>query len=159
MNCNDGKCNKIRKEGIVHEENICLKLNKKNMHIELNKNMARAVLNFIECKSFYIFIFTMAITIFLLDIEAHYFTDFNLYGYHSCIADTIRGNGTINASQFTTCATDYGERSQSLIPLIIITNGISVYAILHNITLKRKLNSIDAKLNKNMIRYHENIFL
>ena len=139
MNCNDGKCNKIRKEGIVHEENICL---------ELNKNMARAVLNFIECKSFYIFVITTAITILLVDIEIYYFTDFNLYGYHSCIADTIRGNGTINASQFTTCITDYSERSQSLLPFTIIINIISFCFILHNITLKRKLNSIDVKLNK-----------
>ncbi len=168
MNCNDGKCGKIRKEGIVHEENICLKSNKKDMCIKSNKkdmciklikNIARAVLNFIEYKYSYIFIITMAITIFLLDIEIYYFTDFNLHGYHSCIVDAIRGNVTTNESQFTTCIINYGERSESLILLIIIINVMSVFSILHNIILKRELNSIDAKLNKNMNMYHENIFL
>ena len=147
MNCNDGKCNKIRKEGIVHEENSCLKLNKKHMCIESIKNKIHAVLN-IKYKYFYAFLISTAITILLVDILMYYFIDINLVKYHNCIADTIRGNGTINTSQFTACNTDYSERSQRAIAFVIMGVVITVCAICQNIMLRRELNSINVKLNK-----------
>ena len=147
MNCNDGKCDKIRKEAIVHEENICLKSDKKNRHIESIKNKTHAVLN-IKYKYFYAFVITTAITISLVDMMMYYFTDYNLIAYHNCVSHTIRGNGTINASQFTACITDYNERSQVSILFVIMVSVIALFFILQNITLKRKLNSIDDKLNK-----------
>ena len=77
MNCNDGKCNKIREKGIVHEENSCLKSDKKNAYIELIKNKTHTVLN-IKHKYFYIFVILTAILIALLDISMYNFTDYNL---------------------------------------------------------------------------------
>ena len=158
MNCNDGKCSKIRKEGIIHEENICLKLNKKNTYIESIKNKTHAVLN-IKHKSFYISVIITAITISLVNMMMYYFTDINLMIYHNCIADTIRGNGTINISQFTACTTDYSEISQASIAFVGMAIVIAISFICHNIMFRRELNSIDDKLNKNMNMHHENIFL
>ncbi len=127
MNCNDGKCNKIR-EGILHEESICLKSN-------------------IKHKEFYIFVITISIVILLFDITMYNFTDYNLDVYHKCIANTIRENGTINTSQFTACSTNDSQRSQFLIAFILM-NVIAFCFICQNIALRRKLNSIDDKLNK-----------
>ena len=147
MNCNDGKCDKIRKEAIVHEENICLKSDKKNRHIESIKNKTHAVLN-IKYKYFYTFVILTAITIALTDMSMYYSTDGNLMTYHNCVADTIRGNGTINASQFTACSIDYNERSQISIAFVVMAIFIAVFFICHNIALRIELNSINVKLNK-----------
>ena len=157
MNCNDGKCNEIR-EGIVHEENSCLKRkvvyeensclksDKKNTYIELIKNKTHTVLN-IKHKRFYIFVIVTAILIPLLDITMYNFTDYNLDVYHKCIANTIRENGTINTSQFTACSTNDSQRSQFLIAFIVMI-VIAISFICHNITLRIELNSINDKLNK-----------
>ena len=147
MNCNDGKCNKIRKEGIVHEENICLKLNKKNMCIESIKNITHAVLN-IKHKPVYITVIMTAITISVVDMMMYDFTDANLMIYHDCVADTIRGNGTINTSQFTACNTGYNERSQVSIAFVGMVIAIAICFIFQNISLRKELNSINVKLNK-----------
>ena len=139
---------KYEKEGIVHEENSCLKSDKKNTYIELIKNKTHAVLN-IKHKYFYIFVIITAITISLVDMMMYNFTDYNLMTYHNCVADTIRGNGTINASQFTACShTDYNERSQISIAFVVMVIVIAVSFICHNIALRIELNSIDDKLNK-----------
>ena len=87
-------------------------------------------------------------TISLVDMIMDYFTDINLRVYHNCIADTIRGNGTINISQFTACTTDYSEISQGSIAFVGMAIVIAISFICHNIMVRRELNSIDDKLNK-----------
>ena len=163
MNCNDGKCNEIR-EGIVHEENSCLKSDeensclksdeensclksdKKNTYIELIRNKTHIILN-IKHKGFYILVIATAILISSLDILTYYFTDSNLEEYHKCIANTIRENGTINISQFTTCSTNDSQSPRFLIAFMVMA-VIAVFFICHNIALRIELNSINVKLNK-----------
>ena len=136
-------------ESIKNKKNMCIESikNKKNMCIESIKNKTYAVLN-IKHKSFYISVIITAITISLVDMIMDYFTDINLRVYHNCIADTIRGNGTINISQFTACTTDYSEISQGSIAFVGMAIVIAISFICHNIMVRRELNSIDDKLNK-----------
>ena len=108
--------------------------------------IATAILN-IKHKGFYILVIATAILISSLDILTYYFTDSNLEEYHKCIANTIRENGTINISQFTTCSTNDSQSPQFLFAFIMMA-VIAFVFIWHNIALRIELNSINVKLNK-----------